>query len=112
MHPYLPHIETPAHGSNFPGVPPDLLEADEKYNVKEILDSQLTRNKRGVEYLMMWLNYSSSKNMWEPALGLTKALNKIADFYKAHPKAYRKPLPCLQGLSVLIGDIWAGTSAL
>ncbi len=108
----VPYIETPAHGPNFLGVPPNLLDANEEYNMKEILDSRPTRNKWGMEYLVNWLDYSSSKNTWEPVLGLTKALDKIADFRKAHPKAYKKPLPCLQGLGVSIRDIWAGTSAL
>ncbi len=80
--------------------------------MEEILNSQLTRNKRGVEYLVKWLDYSSSKNTWEPVSGLTKALDKIADFCKAHPKVYKKPLPRLQGLGVSIRDIWAETSAL
>ncbi len=58
------------------------------------------------------LDYLRSKNTWEPALRLTKALDKIADFHKAYPKAYKKPLSYLQGLGVSIKDIWAGTSAL
>ncbi len=79
---------------------PDLLDADKEYNMEKILDSRLTRNKWDVEYLIKWLDYSSSKNTWEPVSGLTKALDKIADFHKAHPKAYKKSLPRLQGLGV------------
>ncbi len=107
-----PYIETPAHNPNFLGVPPNLLDADEKYDVEEILNSWLTCNKWGVEYLMKWLDYSSFENMWELVLRLTKVLDKIADFHKAHPKVYKKPLSCLQGLNISIRDIWAGTSAL
>ncbi len=104
----VPYIKTPAHGLNFLGVPPDLLDTDKEYNMEEILDLRPTCNKQGMEYLVKWLDYSSSENMWEPVLGLTKVLNNITNFYKA----YKKPLPRLQGLDVSIGDIWAGTSAL
>ncbi len=45
----VPYIETPAHGPNFPGVPPDLLDTDEEYNKEEILDLQSTHNKRAGE---------------------------------------------------------------
>ncbi len=58
----VPYIETPAYDPNFPGVPLDLLNTDEEYNMEEILDSWPTRNKWGVEYLVKWLDYLSSKN--------------------------------------------------
>lgn len=108
----LPYVETEAHGPNFPSNPPELIDDKEEYDVETILDSRATRNKRGVQYLVKWLDYPSSDNSWEPSSNLTKALPLIEEFHRRHPNAYSKPLPRLRTLGVTVNDIWARTSAL
>jgi hypothetical protein len=44
-----------AHGPNFTKPPPDIIEGeDDHYEVETILQSCLTPNKKGVQYLIKW----------------------------------------------------------
>ena len=95
-------------------MPPELLDDDEDYDVEAILDSRPTRNKRGVQYLVKWLDYSESENTWEPSSSLMneKVLALIEDFHRRYPKAFSKPRPTICNLGLTMQDIWSGTSAL
>ena len=113
----MPFRETRAHGPNFPGPPPELLPDDEEYDVEAILNSRPTRNKRGVEYLVKWLDYSDAENSWEPASGLHGVQQLIDEFHAKNPSAYkspplRRPGSAVQSLDIPWKLIWHVTSVL
>ena len=113
----MPFRETKAHGPNFPGPPPELLPDDEEYDVEAILNSRPTRNKRGVEYLVKWLDYSDAENSWEPASGLHGVQRLIDEFHAKNPSAYksppfRRPGSAVQSLDIPWKLIWHLTSVL
>ena len=63
-----PYNETPAHGPNFTRPPPEIIQGeDDHYEVESVLQSRLTPNKKGVQYLIKWKGYPSSENSWLPA---------------------------------------------
>lgn len=52
------------------------LEAQERYEVQQILDKRLTENNQ-VEYLVKWRGYDKTWNSWEPPENLTDAADCI-----------------------------------
>jgi hypothetical protein len=46
-----------------PPPPPTLVDGEEEYEVKEILDSCMRYNH--LEYLVKWKDYDESHNQWE-----------------------------------------------
>ena len=50
-----PYIETSAHGPNFARPPLEIVGGEEgHYEIKKILQSRPTRNKKSTEYLVHW----------------------------------------------------------
>jgi Chromo (CHRromatin Organisation MOdifier) domain len=60
----LPYKETKEHGHNFTDPPLELIEGQEEWEVEQILDLRLYRQKR--QYLIKWQGYSDAHNSWEP----------------------------------------------
>ena len=52
-----PYHETDIHGANFTQPPSDLVDGEEEYEVKEILDSRKHGRGRKVQYLVKWKGY-------------------------------------------------------
>ena len=87
-----PYKETEAHGPNFTRPPPDIVEGeDEHYEVEEVLQSRLTPNRRGVQYLVKWKGYPSSENSWLPASQMKHAAELVAAFHSKNPRAPKAP---------------------
>jgi hypothetical protein len=84
-----PYVETEEHGPNFTGEPAELLPTDEEYDVEEILDSKPTRNKKGTQYLIKWLDYPESENTWLPTSNLANVMDMVERFHNEHPTAFR-----------------------
>ena len=59
-----PYHETEMHSANFTQPPPDLIDGEEEYEVKEILDLRRHGRGRKVQYLVKWKGYPSSDNQW------------------------------------------------
>ena len=78
-----PFKETVAHGPNFLTPAPDLVNGEEEYKVEAILDACLTRNKRGVEYLVKWKGYTNFHNVLVSQDNCANAKEEINDFYKS-----------------------------
>jgi hypothetical protein len=59
-----PYVETEFHSPNYTRPPPDLIDGEEEYKVKSILESR--RHGRGgkVQYLVKWKGYTDSNNKW------------------------------------------------
>ena len=81
-----PYHETELHGPNFTRPPPDLIDGEEEYEVKEILQSRRFGRGRKVQYLVKWKGYPESENQWVDWDNL-HADEVIADFKKKNPKA-------------------------
>ena len=63
----LPYHETISHGPNFSRPPPDLIDREEEYKMKRIINHHLHGRSRKLQYLIKWKGYLKSDNMWEPA---------------------------------------------
>ena len=83
-----PYHETTAHGPNFTKPPPDIIEGeDDHYEVETILQSRLTPNKKGVQYLIKWKGYSNAENSWVPSSGMKHATTLVNKFHSSNPRA-------------------------
>ena len=62
-----PYSETKEHGENYSRPPPDLVGGGEQYEVEAIRSHRRQGRGRQLQYLVKWLGYPESDNMWEPA---------------------------------------------
>lgn len=69
-----------------PPPPPVLVNDQEEWEVKEILDSHFHRWK--LQYLIKWQGFRREHNSWEAAADV-HALELIHDFYRKNPSAPR-----------------------
>ena len=67
--------------------PPELIDGEEEYAVKEILDSRMFW--RRLQYLVKWEGYGIENNTWEYVENLDNAAQVVADFHLTHPGAPR-----------------------
>ena len=81
-----PYHETKLHRPNFKRPPPDLIDGEEEYEVKEILQSRRSGRQRKVQYLIKWKGYPDSENQWVDWDDL-HADEALADFRKKNPNA-------------------------
>ena len=61
LHPYK---ENDTYGTNFTEPPPELLEGEEVYEIKTILNHR--KRGRGYQYLIKWTGYPIFDASWEP----------------------------------------------
>src|SRR6266702_2948897 len=59
-----PYQETDLHGSNYSRLAPDLVNNEEEYEVKKILDSQQFGRRCKKQYLIKWKGYPDTDNEW------------------------------------------------
>ncbi len=67
--------------------PPIEIEGDEEFEVSEILDSRIHRQR--LEYLVHWQGYDISERTWEPASNLENAPEMIQEFHRQYPQKPR-----------------------
>jgi hypothetical protein len=91
LHPVFPMVKLSiAHPDPIPGrhpappPPSTLINGEDKYEVEDILDSQMHYNH--LEYLVKWNDYDESHNQWEEHTQL-HAKSKIAQFHHKNPGA-------------------------
>jgi hypothetical protein len=85
-----PYCETTAHGPNFTKPPPDIVQGeDDHYEVETVLQSRLTPNKKGVQYLIKWKGYPDSENSWISSSGMKHATTLVQQFHSRNPQAPR-----------------------
>ena len=66
-----PYQETDTHGPNFSRPPPDMIDAEEEYEIDQIVAHR--GNGKNCQYLTTWKGYPSSENTWEPESNLQHA---------------------------------------
>ncbi len=59
-----PYRETDIHGSNYSRPAPDLIDNEEEYKVKKILDTRQFGRRHKRQYLIKWKGYPDSDNEW------------------------------------------------
>ncbi len=61
------YSETKEHGKSYSRPPPDLVRDEEQYEVEAIRSHRRQGRGKQLQYLVKWLGYPESDNMWEPA---------------------------------------------
>ncbi len=62
----MPYKEMELHRPNFTHPPPDLIEGEQEFEVKKILDAQPRGQGCKMHFLVKWKGYPTSDNSWEP----------------------------------------------
>ena len=76
---------TREHGPDLPRPPPDLVEGEEKHEVKAIINHCTTGCKRKqMQYLVTWKGWKSFENSWEPESNLKHAPDILQAYKKKH----------------------------
>jgi hypothetical protein len=93
LHPVFPVVKLqpappdPIVGRRAPPPPePEIIDGETRYELEEILDSRMWRNK--LQYLVSWKGYGYEENSWVNESDL-KAPVLVREFYKKHPGAPR-----------------------
>ena len=66
-----------------PPPPPELIDGEEEYIVKKILDSRMFQWR--LQYLVKWEGYGIEGNTWEYSENVKNTLEKVADIHTRHP---------------------------
>jgi hypothetical protein len=66
-----------------PPPPPIVIEGDQEFEVDEILDSRMHRNR--LQYRVRWSGYGPQSDSWQPATDLTNCVDALADFHRRFP---------------------------
>jgi Chromo (CHRromatin Organisation MOdifier) domain/Integrase core domain len=82
--PYIPP-SFPSQEKKHLRPPPEIIDNDEEYEIEEILDSCIRRNK--LYYLVHWLGYARDEDSWIPATETDHCQDLVKAFHKAHPCA-------------------------
>ncbi len=69
-----PYVETIEHGKNFSRPPPDLVDNNEQYKVETIRSHRRYGQRKQLQYLVKWMGYPESDNMWEPVKNIQAPL--------------------------------------
>ena len=77
-----PYQETQTHGPNFLKPPPDLIDAEEEYEVESIINHRRRYGK--IQYLIRWKGYPLSDSSWEPTSNLTHAKSLLQAYKRRH----------------------------
>jgi hypothetical protein len=78
-----PYQETSFHRPNFTRPPPELINGEEEYEVKKILDQWHFSRMRHKQYLIKWKGYPDSENQWVNATDV-HAPEALAEFQSSH----------------------------
>ena len=90
----LPYRETLEHGANFTRPPPDVIDAEEEYEVEAIIDAKLDKRfKKGeqLRYFVKWKGYPDSENEWIPLQNLLHSHDLIDEYHMKHPNKPKPP---------------------
>jgi hypothetical protein len=78
-----PYRENQLPGRRQEPAPPVEVEGELEYEVKEVLDSKMSRGK--LKYLVEWEGYGPDERSWEPAENVQNAAEAVAEFHQRYP---------------------------
>src|ERR1700738_320499 len=78
-----PYHENRWEGRVQPPPPPDEIEGELEYEVREVLDLKIVRGK--LKYLVDWVEYGPEERTWESVKAVENAQEEVAAFHQAHP---------------------------
>ena len=81
-----PYHETKLHRSNFTKPPPDLIDGEEEYEIKEVIHLRKFGKGHKVQYLVKWKGHPDLENQWVDWDDM-HADKALADFKKKNPDA-------------------------
>jgi hypothetical protein len=64
--------------------PPEIVEGEPEYEVKEVLDSKI--RGRTLLYYVDWIGWGPEERTWEPTEHLTHAEKLVAAYHQRHPQ--------------------------
>ena len=83
--------ETDTHGPNYERPPPDIIEGELEWEVEKVINSQLHRRNKRLQFLVRWKGFPPSEDSWVPEPDLSTP-DLVEDFYATHPRAPRELL--------------------
>ena len=83
------HCRTEAYRETYHQPPPELIDGEEEYEIKKIIDQCTNKRRRKKQYLVSWIGYPASENSWvnESDLHALKLLQEYR-LSKAWPLEY------------------------
>ena len=60
----IPHCQTKAYRETYCQPPPELIDGEEEYEIKEIIDQHTDKQRQKKQYLVSWVGYPASENSW------------------------------------------------
>jgi len=85
----LPYKETEQYGMPFTQ-PPPIIDSEEEYEIKNILDAWRHGRRRKLQYLVYWKGYPHSDDSWIDHKDL-HAPNVLTDFYLTNSTMAGRP---------------------
>jgi hypothetical protein len=79
---HLERHEHDEHGRTVPPPPPDIVDGNEEWEVKEVVRKRYNKRRKRWEYNIKWKNYGTEHNTWEPLEHLKNAAAKVDEFEK------------------------------
>ena len=78
-----PYRENQWEGRVQPAPPPEEIEGELEYEVKEIVDSKIVWGQ--LNYLVDWVGYGPEERMWESVEAVENAQEEVVTFHRAYP---------------------------
>jgi hypothetical protein len=74
----------PLPGQRAAEPPPVVVDAEQEYEVRQIVNSRVNKRNRTLEYLVQWTGYDQMD--WEPACNVTNASELLREFHTKYPE--------------------------
>ena len=78
-----PYLENKLEGRVQEAPLPEIVEGEEEWEVKEVLDSKVSRGK--LLYFVDWEGFGPKDQTWEPVEHVANATDAIAGFHRRYP---------------------------
>jgi hypothetical protein len=77
----IPFTEMQAYGETYPHPPPELIDGEEEYEVEEILNDRINKQKKTKQYFIRWKGYEASEDSWVDEKDILNAPELIEEYH-------------------------------